>query len=171
MTKTCSRCHQTKLPDAFSVSRAARDGRQSWCRECHSQVKGERWKAMSVEEKRLAAKRNRAGRHADPEGRYWRRMRYCYGLTPEVFGSILESQGGGCAICGAPEPTVRRTDLSAARWAVDHDHSCCAGNRSCGSCVRGILCHACNGALGGFHDDIGRLKAAVTYLQSYERKI
>lgn len=27
---------------------------------------------------------------------------------------------------------------------VDHDHACCPGTRSCGLCVRGILCPTCN---------------------------
>lgn len=31
---------------------------------------------------------------------------------------------------------------------VDHDHECCRGVASCGRCVRGIVCHTCNGRLG-----------------------
>jgi hypothetical protein len=28
---------------------------------------------------------------------------------------------------------------------VDHDHACCQKkNRSCGKCIRGLLCHTCN---------------------------
>lgn len=62
-----------------------------------------------------------------------------YGLTPEAYEEMLESQGGGCAICGkTPEENGRRL-------AVDHDHTCCPRRDGCcGKCVRGLLCNACN---------------------------
>ena len=87
--------------------------------------------------------------------------KYHTGLTPEGYAALLESQNGCCAICGSPDPGGNGT------WHVDHDHACCGGShaRSCGKCIRGALCGGCNMALGLFHDDVTRLKAAIGYLE------
>lgn len=61
-----------------------------------------------------------------------------YGLTPEDLDELLVIQGNRCAICKAPEAGYGR------RWHVDHDHSCCPGEKSCGKCVRSLLCLTCN---------------------------
>lgn len=80
-----------------------------------------------------------------------------YGLTPEAFAALLAGQGGGCAIC--------MTGTPARGWHVDHDHACCPTvARSCGRCVRGILCSRCNKALGAFKDSVELLGRAVAYL-------
>lgn len=65
-----------------------------------------------------------------------------YGLTPEMCDQLLAAQGGGCALCGK-EPGAKNL-------CVDHDHTCCPGDRSCGGCVRGLLCSVCNRLLGWF---------------------
>lgn len=85
-----------------------------------------------------------------------------YGITAERHAELLEAQGGGCGICGTTEPGGRGS------FHVDHDHACCPGIRSCGTCIRGLLCAACNTALGGFKDDPKRLLAAVAYLTTRE---
>lgn len=87
-------------------------------------------------------------------------LREEYGLTSTQFDALLASQGGGCAVCKTPDPGGRGT------WHIDHDHTCCPGKRSCGACIRGILCSGCNIGLGHFGDDADRLMQAAAYLLS-----
>ena len=82
--------------------------------------------------------------------------RYLYTLEREDYDAMLEYQDFKCAVCKAPFIGPPR---------VDHDHACCDGARSCGKCVRGLLCADCNLALGIFHDDISRLENAIVYLK------
>lgn len=84
-------------------------------------------------------------------------MLWVYGVTQERFEQMLADQNG-CAICHRTEPTDKG-------WQVDHDHGCCPGFRSCGECVRGVLCAPCNVGLGAFGDDPERLAAAAAYLR------
>lgn len=88
-----------------------------------------------------------------------------HGITEEIFASVLDAQGGRCAICKTADTGTRN------RWAIDHDHSCCpSGSRSCGKCIRGILCLGCNTALGIMKDDTGRLGAAIAYLEDWHAR-
>jgi hypothetical protein len=80
------------------------------------------------------------------------------GLTPEEFQTMLAAQGNRCAICGSPKPG------GTGIWHIDHDHSCCAGKRCCGRCIRGILCMLCNNGLGLFRDNPRLLVSALDYL-------
>jgi hypothetical protein len=70
------------------------------------------------------------------------RLRYLYKMTVEMYEALLSSQEGHCALCQATQDSNER------RMAVDHNHECCSGQRSCGKCLRGILCANCNRKLG-----------------------
>jgi hypothetical protein len=83
-----------------------------------------------------------------------------HGITVEQFDAMLESQGGVCAICGTDEPGGKGA------FHVDHDHACCPGRRSCGECIRGLLCAPCNVGLGSLRDDLEVIAAALDYLKS-----
>ena len=68
-----------------------------------------------------------------------------FGITEARFNQMMEDQGHACAMCGEP--------LGDACPNIDHDHACCpvpAGGRarSCGKCIRGLLCFRCDTALG-----------------------
>lgn len=67
--------------------------------------------------------------------------------------------GYGCSVCG-------RTDI---RLAIDHDHSCCPeSGRSCGKCVRDLLCSNCNTILGLCKDNPDILNDLATYVTQWK---
>lgn len=81
------------------------------------------------------------------------RLKNWYGLTHTDYDCMVRSQNGKCAICQlVPESKLR----------VDHDHST--------NLIRGLLCHHCNLVLGHAKDNPRTLKAAITYLETSERK-
>ena len=112
---------------------------------------------------------NNPGKHAEghenwiakkPENwlRIQRRSRIKkYNLTLEQFEDMVKQQKGKCLGCGKSFPTDRAP-------AIDHDRKCCQGNKSCGKCVRGILCKFCNLGLGYAQDNIQTLKNWIIYL-------
>lgn len=78
-----------------------------------------------------------------------------YGLDEDTFNNILRNQDNVCAIC---------LGIEVDRWAVDHDHACCDGDKTCGKCIRGILCFRCNTALGLLKDSPLNVSRALAYL-------
>jgi hypothetical protein len=68
-----------------------------------------------------------------------------YNLTITDYNKMVDAQGGVCLICKNPPSKRGRATNS---LVVDHDHGCCPGQKSCGKCVRGLLCHTCNLILG-----------------------
>ncbi len=163
--KRCTRCRQTKPLTAFYARKAARDGRQSWCSACVRERAAERWREQNPEQEPLterpcfrckqvkpvsafspkswqckpcAAAATRAARAADPMSQIKATLRR-YSMSPEQYDERLAAQGGVCALCRRPPKK--------SRLHVDHDHRCCPPKRSCGRCVRGLVCWPCNAKL------------------------
>ena len=80
-----------------------------------------------------------------------------YGITFEDYTKLLITQNGVCAICFRPETATYRGRVRS--LAVDHDHET--------DIVRGLLCGACNSALGLLGEDKDRIKSLVVYLEKY----
>jgi hypothetical protein len=76
-----------------------------------------------------------------------------FGLTPEAYAALWDSQGQVCACCGS--------DTSGGRGAfhVDHDHVT--------GLVRGILCNSCNLGIGHLSDTLDGVRQAVAYLERH----
>ncbi len=81
---------------------------------------------------------------------------YRYGITPEDYDEMLDTQDHKCAICGVSSEDYALRHKVHKRLVVDHDHST--------DKVRGLLCNNCNIGLGGFDDDSARLRAGADYL-------
>jgi Recombination endonuclease VII len=90
--------------------------------------------------------------------RYAGRMMYRYKLTPQAYTAMLKSQRYRCKLCR------RRTT----KFVIDHAHDCCPGRRSCGNCIRGLLCIPCNAGL-GFIEKMG-VADIVLYLYIKKRR-
>jgi hypothetical protein len=91
-----------------------------------------------------------------------------FGITPERYDEMLEEQDGVCAICKRPETRVSAHTGEIQPLAIDHDHACCPARKSCGRCVRRLLCGDCNNGLGQFRDNPDRLIAAAQYLVEHQ---
>ena len=86
-----------------------------------------------------------------------------YRLSIEALEAVLARQGGRCAICfkywqecTSAKRAIHDDDLFLQYLYVDHDHRTGA--------VRGLLCNACNTAIGLFEENRTRLIAALRYL-------
>lgn len=144
--RRCSACLTIKPDSEFSE-------REPRCRPCLA-LRARSYAAANRERRAATYKRWKA---ANPEySRNYMRMWY-HGLTPERFDELLATQLGRCAICR------RELDRYAKTTHIDHDRGCCPTSRSCGKCVRGLLCHWCNTAI-GLMPDPASLRAAATYL-------
>lgn len=93
-----------------------------------------------------------------------RRIAEYYGITGAQYKSLLNEQGGVCWTCGKPE-TGKHQSGTLRRLSVDHDHKCCPGKKSCGKCVRGLLCSRCNSAIGLIGDNLTVLESMAVYLK------
>lgn len=143
MTKTCSRCKLAKGIESFAKGRKYKDGYRGTCKRCHTDYMIAYYKKNETQRKI----KNRLNSGSDTN---WKRHK----ISKEKFEQMIAEFNGKCHTC----------KLNEAR-NIDHDHSCCPGNRSCGKCVRGILCNQCNTTLGLVKESKDVLENLIKYLQ------
>ena len=149
MTKLCKTCGVKKPLEEMTKDSKSQDGRRHKCKSCHSNYMVEYYYNNPDKTK----EKNRINSKTRPA---WKR----HHISEDKFNELMKRYGGMCHACKTRKATV-----------VDHDHSCCpykSGSRSCGECVRGLLCHWCNSALGHVKDDRNILLSMVDYLDSYK---
>lgn len=126
----------------------------------------ERYKAnmdkFYEENKEAILESHRLDRLTNPEKYREYELQKKFGITIEAFESRFNEQGRKCAGCGTTEPKGPHN-----QWAIDHDHKCCKGKRTCGKCIRGILCNPCNLGLGCLRDNAETLRNLARYLEKF----
>lgn len=106
------------------------------------------WAEKNRDKVRAATRRYRV-RHAG-EPAFWHLKRY--GVSREQYEQMKTAQGDLCAICGETTPGGKLKV-----WCVDHCHK--TGK------VRGLLCRACNAAVGLLRDSPRLAERAAEYLR------
>lgn len=174
--KQCAVCKKLgvgpKPYSEFNRSSRNKDGYQYACRE-HANATCRDWAKKYPEKNRAKGVRFR---EASPVATrriavraYLKRF---YNITPEQYDQLFEQQSGKCCVC--PLSLISQTDETREFLGqppnevgrVDHDHQCCPGPKSCGKCIRGLLCFDCNVLLGKAKDDTQILLNAVRYLDA-----
>lgn len=156
--KKCSDCRESKPLDEFYKDKSLRDGFRSRCKEC-SRAHGKAYYKKNKD--RIHAKDKRY-REENPDRVRDSRLRHWYNISLEQYNKMLKEQDYVCAIC-------KRHNIAGKSLSVDHNHKCCPGKRSCGDCVRALLCFKCNTTLGQFEDDEGYLQETLNYIKKYRK--
>ena len=96
-------------------------------------------------------------------GHRYKEVIHKHGITYDDYTKMVEEQNNLCAICSMPE--TRRNPKNSqeiCRLVIDHCHKT--------NVVRGLLCHACNTAIGKFHDDPETMLNAIAYVDFWNEK-
>ena len=127
MLKICRICNEKKELGEFPAAKRNRDGHRNECKPCYAAYFREYYRKDPERYKEKSRRQKSYTRH---------------GLTDSQYEELIKLHNGLCHLCLINLASV-----------VDHDHSCCK-NRSCGYCVRGVLCTSCNTAIGMLKENI-----------------
>jgi hypothetical protein len=160
--KMCSLCLVEKAFSEYYFVPSQNGRPSSACKDC---LKHRGWERQNAVMK-VNPERNRARQVRDRKDNPRRAKGYwlwtTYRVTLEWFDEQWSAQAGRCPIC---QTQFEQDPHSTHAPQVDHDHKCCAGARSCGSCVRGLICRRCNVGMATFGEDPLLLLKAAVYLE------
>lgn len=160
--KACSKCQRTLGVAEFYRDAHTKDGLTSHCKICRRTASAKYSQANRTAQTEAHKRWYAANRHT---GARTIALRTRYGITPVEYEAMLLAQEGRCAICRTDCPGRNRSYFS-----VDHDRACCPSIKSCGACIRGLLCARCNTALGMLDDDAEAFARAVGYLVEHRQR-
>lgn len=91
--------------------------------------------------------------------------RWRFGLDYARYMEMMQPENRKCGNVGCSN------DYTTSNLHIDHDHDCCPPGKfstkttvSCGACVRGWLCQACNTSLGLLKEDPQRISGLLEWI-------
>lgn len=158
MKRICCTCKVEKELFYFPKDKGKKDGLSLRCKQCNI----ERARKQRLEQNKEDVKKYKENWYKARANTIRNREREKdYSISTEDFFNMLQKQDNKCLIC--------KMDFAFGNVKtsphVDHDHSCCPAGRSCGKCIRGLLCSNCNQGLGRFRDNPDLLNRAADYLR------
>ena len=154
--RRCADCHEWKPLADFYVKmwRYGKPRYDSSCKVCRN-ARTREYQSRPENVVRVADYKRR---HHEMYGKQGKREKtYAkFNATLNAYDMQFASQHGRCAVC------LRLPAEGEMRFAFDHDHAT--------GLARGVLCPACNGALGSLRDRRDLLLAALRYLEYWERQ-
>lgn len=146
---TTFRCgHEKSIENIFINSQKAK-----MCRICYER-RMKKWYTKNKE--RILIKRREYYKDNPSKFRFKQKL-VLYKISIEQYNNMLLRQSYKCAACQKPF-------LENETPAIDHDHSCCSGNKSCGKCVRGLIHRNCNTIEGLCKSDPEILQNIANYI-------
>lgn len=146
--KHCPGCDTYKAFHLFGTQKNRIYGLSCFCKDCISQKTRAKYTQLGSE--------------------YFREKHLIktYGISLEEYNVLLQKQNGVCAICKKPETRKagrNRKDIDTVVTGenylhVDHCHK--TGK------IRGLLCSACNQALGLLEEDASRITSLLDYIKT-----
>lgn len=166
---SCNACGTVKPHSGYYKDKTGACGFESRCKDCRQEERRSRWAENKGghRDKHEARMQEPVRRSQTLEYLFEYRLRTSFNITPDQYEWLLTQQNGVCALCFEPERKIHHKSKTGeiSRLAVDHDHRCCSESaKSCGKCIRGLLCNSCNTVMGKIEEKPALAKRFADYV-------